>query len=182
MQLNISQSDWFLAVFSAFVGLLLPYLVGAIRYAVLRSKKSHIEGEWIGHHYSFENGISVFRKTFWKIKKGVNVAYAVRMDLYPEPHLRYSGSLFFEEGHIVGQLKSKIQDHAETVAFRAYLPVPPNNQICIGVYLSYDYNKNIIALPVILSKSELEEQEYIELLKANYKIHSSQRILHVRKI
>jgi len=174
----MTQPNWIvISLIGALAGYLLPYLVKAVLYAVRRFRRARIEGKWYVYHITKDtNGKFKVEPDVFKIRKGFLSEFVVNS--YKDETRRSNGRLSFERNYWLIALKNI--EHKEQVSIRLLNPIPTkDDDPTWGLWLGIDFQGNMIAGPVAISRKELSEDEALRFLLDNTKISSKMKTISV---
>jgi len=152
-----------------------PLLLGLILGPYVRLLLSPIEslivgwwrheplaGEWFEYHWSHVRGRPVFRKDRWKITKSTFDNLTVFIQDLEGKRTLYQGKMYKEGNHWIKETKGK--DHPESTFSRLTSPIPPLDDMFVGICVSTDFDGKILGGVQLLCRRELTETEAREFL------------------
>lgn len=153
---------------------LLRFFINALKFSLNRMKKTFLDSNWYGYHYSVATKKPVIKETIWTISRGFTAPYSVKYYLLPENHL-YSGSGRIEGKHLLCTLRSKTPGTEEEAYSRIAIPVPPNDKLTYGIWLSFNFDNKVCAGPLILSRDKLSTSKIKSMIATNFSMYESSR-------
>ncbi len=179
--MNILQQNpnWIVsAAVGALLGILLPYIGKLCYSAIRRFKKYYLEGPWYGYLYSHKKEQSVICEFRLTIRKGFTSRYSIRMK-YTDGLLSYKGTMDVENAQVYMHLHSK--HHDEHPAFRFNLPIPSNDKIMTGLWLSLDNDMHVASGAIVLSRDKLSKNEFEDIVKREIRLERGKAMMRVYK-
>jgi hypothetical protein len=162
----MTQTDLIRILVGALIGFTLPHLVRAVAYFIRRLRRARIEGKWFVYHPSHKASKPQMIPSTWYITKGFTSLFAIRED-------RKEGSGATISGYAKGQIhiesnclliKLHTTQHEEEVSMRLFNPISTADEILWGLYLSLDFQGKPTAGPIVVSRSELSEEDVMRFL------------------
>lgn len=172
---TISGKEVFLAIF----GFLLLFIYKGIVYLMNYLKKNIVEGIWHGYHNSLVENKPEIEYSLWFIKSSFKYPLYAKVELKPKSGLSYEGPVTIEGRDLIANLKCVTKGHDGTAVCRLFMPVPPNNKLIYGLWLSYDYNNQIVSGPQILSRTELTDDIVDELIRNKVKLVPEKKLIRI---
>jgi len=156
---------WFIQVLiGAFIALALPPIGRVFAYLFRRRRKAFLLGVWYCYYHTTEEGKRVMKSEKWTIYRGFRNPVCVRTSSLEPESLEYKGTLTFENGHFLIDLKAQ-SSFEESVHMRfPYIGAAmtgPN----VGVGIQYDYDGNPELCLNVLSRDEISEDEVCEHIR-----------------
>lgn len=125
-------------------------------------RQDPLVGEWYEYHWSRVHGKQVFRKDRWVIQKTTFEHLTVLIKDSSSEKTIYEGKLYREGNHWIKETKGK--DHVESTFSRLTNPIPPLDEMFIGIFISTDFDGKILGGVQLLCRRELTEAEAVAAL------------------
>lgn len=160
-----------------------PYVIGFPRYLWLRHKyKRAAEGIWYSYHFTRKNQQVRTVSTKWKVERNYRGRLVVtgRRNgglAAGEGVLQCKGSAFTEEGFLVILVQATGYDAHWSI--RVNNPIPTNEQSVCGLWLSYDFDGDLTAGPILFSRDVMDLQQAELMLKRSVSASTSYKLLRV---
>lgn len=162
-----NEPHWLtVALISAIVGFLLPYVIKVIVFLFLRFRKNYLEGKWHHYHWTYLKNNPILIHSEWRIKKGILHRFIVqakqiRTKLFYKGYIKIEGDGLFLVFHS--------NQHDEHPVYRFPYPISSNCDLIHGLWLSFDHDKKIASGGSLLSRNEIPEDKIVGLLKSKLK-------------
>lgn len=175
----MSEPNWIItSVISAFIGVLLPFVVKIFVFLLYRFQNNRIKGEW--HVYEITRCLGKLRYTkgMCTIKNGVLNRYSVIMS---NDSLLYKGTADVEDNHLTLKLTNCTDRNVrvETCWQRYDFNYNEYDYMC-GLWLANNYDGATCCGISILSLKELSSQEVQSIIDKNY-ITFSQSLICIER-
>lgn len=200
MNLNawLSQNGppWYITtIIGGIVGVAITGMGPILTYPVRRFRKDQYIGKWYEYHWTWHGGAKKLWHAKLVIRRGVKSKYTVSFDHLPQmaasssvklspdsqevadsDHLKYSGDLRTERGHIILVLGGTT--HQESLMYRFRDWIPSSSDRVVGLWMSYDHSGSPAAGAALLSRKELSDAEAIQFIESHFA--SSRGLLRIR--
>lgn len=171
----MQEPNWIIvASFSAFLGLLFPYIGKMVICFFYRFQKNRFIGTW--HVYETTRCLGKLKYTsgVCEIKNGILHRYTVVMK---NEHLLYKGIADVEDNHLCLKLKNSNDRNVRTeTCWQRYDLNYYNYECMCGLWLSNNYDNNTCCGVSILSSKELAQEEIQMIIYNNYIIENNSLI------
>jgi hypothetical protein len=141
------------------------------KFAVGLWRNEPLSGEWFAYHWSRLHGEPVFRKDRWKIEKSTFDDLAVKIKDESTGRVMYSGKLYKEGSHWIKETKAK--GHSESTFSRLTSPIPPFDDMFVGICVSIDFDGKILSSVQLISRKDITEAQAKEFLRKTVEVDSS---------
>jgi hypothetical protein len=175
---SIESKDWILLL----IGSGFPIAISIARILTVFYNKykqiTPIIGEWHYYHFSRANFEPVFRHTVATIKrtiKGVKITVKDSDNVC----LPYIGKIDFEGNTII--INAKGVKHNEIWHARFYDSVPNTNTRMIGIEAAQDFDREVYAAVVVLSRREISFDQAREILSKFTQISRDEFCLRINR-
>ena len=170
--------EWLIGFVSAVFGYLMQ------RFGATLGSSSHnmdekdiIERRWYEYHYSRQNSRPILRHNLLLVKRKSRNVFNVKTSAEGN----YEGILVKERSHLVIHLRG-VGNYQALWEIRLQEPVPENDKIIPGLWLSFDFDGQIISGPIILSQAALSDEQAERYLRQLIQItHTDYRLLGTTK-
>ncbi|MDT4953347.1 MAG: hypothetical protein QOJ02_1485 [Acidobacteriota bacterium] len=178
MQSWLGQSpNWIVQTgIGAILGLLLPILFRA-GWWILKARRRHpLHGDWYCYYFSTSFGKQVFKPERWRVSRSIRFPLEVRTKSLVQPLIEYQGHMILENDHILVEMDS-VSTHKEKVYIRFSFPMAATEGPIVGLGVQYDYDGCPEASVNVLSREELSEKSFRELVKTRVVINQDHMLL-----
>ena len=144
-----------------------------------RGETDDIEGEWYEYHFSKQNLEPVLKSNEYRIRRTLGGRYRVDATelspVNPGKPLKYRGHVVQERNTLVVSLKGTNYDCTWAARYRE--PVVTNDALTMGIGVTFDFDNQPYAGPMLLSKKRLDPQVAERHLKTSIGLDSEHRLL-----
>lgn len=152
------------AILGAIFGLTLPVLLQAIRWLLNARRKHILHGNWKCYYFSTSDGKRVFKSEEWRVSRSLRFPLAIHTKSTVSPSIEYQGYMIMENDHILVEMDS-VSGYKEKVHIRFAYPQKSREGPIVGIGVQYDYDGCPEATVNVLSKDELSESAFRDLIK-----------------
>lgn len=166
-----AEPNWIIvSLVGAVLGALVARFGGLIVYPFRRQVIAG--GSWFLYHRTFRQGQMHLIRSRLTVKKGIFGGAKVSVvETVGSRTEEYTGSVTVEASHLLMQIKGIAVRNSASVLFRLESPVPPNDQVVFGLWLSYDLDRRPAVGVLMLSRTELSDNEADDNLNRWFDIH-----------
>ena len=153
------------------LGLILPF-VGAffVRIIVflwhLTFSKDVITGNWYAYHWTYVKHKPQAVQSLVQIKKGIKNRwrFILKQNIYSA--IAYKGTINPENQHLICACRSVT--FPETTYIRLSHPLGTKCETMVGVWMSYDHDKNPASGAILLTRNEITIQDAVDSLNISF--------------
>jgi hypothetical protein len=171
-------------VVGAAIQYVFPYFVGFPRYVWLHRKyKRAAEGIWYSYHFTRKNHQVQTVSTRWRIRRNYRGKLSVKgwrsgTFAMGSGSIQCKGSAFTEEGFLVISVQATRYEAHWSI--RVNNPIPTDEHFVSGLWLSYDFDGDLTAGPIIFSRETMDFREAELLLKEGTTVSPPYKLLRAR--
>jgi hypothetical protein len=144
----------------------------------LRSRPA-LDGTWYSYHYSRQHSRPLLKTVAWVIRRDFRGHYLAKCQYDDSPALRGAGSVSRERGFLVLHVSATTYEAEWTI--RILDPLPTNERVVPGLWLSYDFDGELIAGPMIFGRERMSEAQAEDVLRSRTSVSPTCRLLGVRR-
>jgi len=154
------MDSYILQIVLVFAGAILP-LIGKTLFLCLQwlwraiFQKDSFTGKWFSYHFTFENGVEVFREDVYFIKLGLG-GYRVSIRDTIRPQLIYKGKIKKnKDGSLVFGMYGK--GFSEEFQLKMQNHIPNEPRFACALVLAVNFDSRIYSTFCLFSRDELDE-------------------------